>query len=330
MSFKNKLALHANRWEEKKIITAKQKAAIIEEVAWESSGAGFLKILGTIWALLIGAGVLLIIAGNWSGFPKILQLIMALALPIVSLWLGYYFSYIQVELRKIGQAFALLGWVMIGANVALIGQIYNTDGTVGWLLLIWLIMLLPVLYVFKVKTLAVLATGLFYWVCYYYLFEVIFTSWRDEEYVIAAFTFISAGITLLAYLWNKATKELYNYMLYPVALISLKILFFVLFLAAIWDDGWFNFMFLADWFAGILLHNVIFLGTIFACMWWANKNSEILLRHATFVWFGLWFAWKYFELVGSYMQGGMFFVMSGIVLMWIVYTLVKINKKLSN
>jgi len=34
---------------------------------------------------------------------------MALALPIGSLALGYYFSYVQVELRKIGQAFALLG-----------------------------------------------------------------------------------------------------------------------------------------------------------------------------------------------------------------------------
>lgn len=330
MSFKRKLALHASRWEEKKIITAKQRVAIMEDIEGESSSGWFLKILGTIGALLIGAWVILIIAGNWSGFPKILQLIMALALPIVSLSLAYYFSYMQIELRKIGQAFALLGWLMIGASITLLGQIYNTDGTVWSLLLIWLIMLLPVLYVFKLKTLSVLATGLFYGVCYYYIFEVFLTSWRDEQYITAFFTFVSGTLALLAYLWNKATKEVYNYMLYPVAAISLKILFFCLFIAAVFNNDWFNFMFLADWFTGIILHNVLFLAVIFSCMWWANKNSEILLRHATFVWFGLWFAWKYFDIVGSYIQGGMFFVMSGIVLIWIVYTLIKMNKKLSN
>jgi len=68
---------------------------------------------------------------------------------------------------------------MIGACIALIGQIYNLDGTVGRLLLMWFILLLPVIYVFKLKTLSVLATGLFYGICYYYIFEVFLTSWRD-------------------------------------------------------------------------------------------------------------------------------------------------------
>ena len=38
--------------------------------------------------------------------------------------------YVQSELIKIGQAVALLGGLFIGASIALIGQIYNTDGTV--------------------------------------------------------------------------------------------------------------------------------------------------------------------------------------------------------
>lgn len=325
MSFKKKLLPHLSRWEEKKIITSGQKVAILEDIQTESSGAGFVRILWTIAAICIGAGVLLIIAAGWSGFPKILKLILALALPIVSLGLAYYFTYVQVELRKIGQAFALVGWLMIGASIALIGQIYNTDGTVWKLLFMWFILVLPVLYVFKLKTLSVLATALFYGVFYYYTFEVFLRDWKNEQYILPLFTVVSGTVTVWAYLLNKALNETYNYLLYPVAAISLKILFFVLFMWTIGSWWFFDF-----WFLSVILQNALFLAVIFGCMWWANKNSEILLRHATFVWLGIWIAWKYFSVIWSYMDGGLFFIMSWLILMWIVYACVKINKKLGN
>jgi len=53
MSFKKKLLPHLVRWEEKKIITAGQKIAILEDMETESSGAGFLKILATIGVVCI-------------------------------------------------------------------------------------------------------------------------------------------------------------------------------------------------------------------------------------------------------------------------------------
>ena len=326
MSFKKKLLPHLVRWEEKKIITAGQKVAILEDMETESSGAGFLKILATIGVVCIWAWVLLIIAGNWSGFPKALQLVMALALPIISLILAYYFTYIQVELRKIGQAFSLLGWLMIWASIALIWQIYNTDGSVWWLLIMWMILVLPLIYVFKLKTLSVLATMLLYGALFYYTEDNRWWFWGKWDNMFALFTIISWLMSVWAYCLNQVLKEKYNYLLYPVAAISLKVLFFVLFMCTI--DDWFSF--LGDGIAWVILHNVLFLAVIFGTMWWANKNSEILLRHATFVWFGIWLAWKYFALVGSYMQWGMFFVMSWIVLIGIVYGFIKINKKLWN
>jgi len=242
----------------------------------ESSGAGFLKILATIGVVCIWAWVLLIIAGNWSGFPKALQLVMALALPIISLILAYYFTYIQVELRKIGQAFSLLGWLMIWASIALIWQIYNTDGSVWWLLIMWMILVLPLIYVFKLKTLSVLATMLLYGALFYYTEDNRWWFWGKWDDMFALFTIISWLMSVWAYCLNQMLKEKYNYLLYPVAAISLKVLFFVLFMCTI--DDWFSF--LGDGIAWVILHNVLFLAVIFGTMWWANKNSEILLRHA--------------------------------------------------
>ncbi len=326
MNFKNKLISYLARWEEKNIITSQQKWEILKDIENESSGATFLRIISTIWAICIWIWVLLVISANWSAFPKTLQLFLSLALPISSLLVAYYFMYIQKELNKIGQAFALLWWLFIGASIALIGQIYNLDGTVWRLLLMWFILLLPILYLFKLKTLSVLATGLFYGVCYYYVFEVFFTSWKDEQTILMIFSLISTTTALLAYLWNKVTKQHYDYLFYPVAAISLKVLLFVLFLGTI-DE---HLTFIADGMAGFIIHNILFLVVVFWIMYWANKNHELLLRHASFVWFGIWLTWKYFDIVWSYMQWWIFFIVSWIVLIWMVYTMIKINKKLWN
>lgn len=321
MSFTKKLHAHLSSWEEKNLISHDQKVKIIDDMKQESSGLWFFKILGTIGAICIGIWVLLIIASNWGYFPKTIQLIIALLLPIVPIVFWYYFCYVQKELQTIGNVFAYLGSILIWGSIALIGQIYNTDGTVGSLLLLWLILSLPLLYVFRFKTIAVTCTALFYWVVYYYSTEVFFVSWRDEQYILALFTVISATVALLSYLGNRTTQKVYDYLLMPVAAISLKILFFCLFMATV-DD---YFVFLGSWITAVLLHNILFLGIIFFCMWWANKNHEILLRHATFLWLGAWMTVKYFELAWGYLHTGLFFIISGFFLIGLVYGYVKIN-----
>jgi hypothetical protein len=78
----------------------------------------------------------------------------------------------------------------------------------------------------------------------------------------------------------------------PVGVISLKILFLILFLGTLND--WF--MFLGDNIVGVMSHNLLFLSVVIFTMWWANKNHEILLRHATFIWIGVYIFAKYIDL----------------------------------
>lgn len=283
-----------------------------------------MKILSIIGAVCIGLGVILIISSNWSEFPRFIQLVLSIMLPIISLWIWYYFTYIQSELKILWNAFLLLGWVLIGATIALIWQTYHLDGTVGSLLLMWFIVSLPLAFVFKLKTLAVMSTALFYGVIFYYTTEEFFASWRDEKYILAVFAVISGSISIASYLLSKACKWKYNYLINPVWVISLKILFLVLFLWTI--DDWF--MFLWDSFMWVISHNILFLSVIGFTMWWANKNHEILLRHATFVWIWIYIFTKYIELFSGYLQAGIFFIVTGFFIIGLVYGFIKINKYL--
>lgn len=325
MSFTGKLAHYLKLSEEKWIITLAQKDDILALVKDESSSVGFMKILSIIGAICIWVGVILIISSNWSEFPKFIKLLLSIMLPIVSLSIWYFFMYIQTELKILWNAFTLLGWVLIWATIALIGQTYNLDGTVGSLLLMWFILSLPLVFVFQLKTLAVLSTALFYWVIFYYTTEEFFISWRDEKYILAVFAVISGAITIASYIIAQTYKWKYNYLVTPVGIISLKILFFILYIATV--DNWF--MFLGDSFALVLAHNILFLWVIGFTMWWANKNHEILLRHATFVWIWIYIFTKYIELFSWYLQAGIFFIVTWFFIIGLVYSFVKINSYLN-
>lgn len=325
MSFTGKLAHYLKLSEEKWIISLTQKDDILALVKEESSSVGFMKILSIIGAVCIGLGVILIISSNWSEFPKFIKLLLSIMLPVVSLGIGYFFTYVQSELKILWNAFLLLGGVLIGATIALIWQTYNLDGTIGSLLLMWFILSLPLVFVFKLKTLAVMSTALFYGVIFYYTSEEFFSSWSDEKYILAVFAVISGSITIASYLLSKACKWKYNYLINPVWVISLKILFFILFVGTI--DNWF--MFLGESFAWVLMHNILFLGVVGFTMWWANKNHEILLRHATFVWIWVYIFTKYIELFSWYLQAWIFFITTGVFIIWLVYSFIKINSYLS-
>jgi hypothetical protein len=242
-------------------------------------------------------------------------------IPIVSLGIWYFFTYVQSELKILWNAFTLLGWILIWATIALIWQIYNLDWTVGSLVLMWFILSLPLVFVFKLKTLAVLSTALFYSVIFYYTTEGIFIWWQNEKYILAVFAVISGAMTIASYLLAQILEWKYSYLITPVGIISLKILFLILFVGTI--DDWF--MFLWENFWAVLSHNILFLWVVWWTMWWANKNHEILLRHATFVWIGIYIFAKYIELFSWYLQAWIFFIVTGLFIIWLVYSFIKIN-----
>jgi uncharacterized membrane protein len=97
-----------------------------------------IRIILTIGAILIGAGIFSFIASNWPGMPKEVKVAVIVVAMITAYSAGWYFKE-KANLQKTGNAFILLGAIIYGAGIFLIGQIFNIranwpDGFILWML----------------------------------------------------------------------------------------------------------------------------------------------------------------------------------------------------
>jgi uncharacterized membrane protein len=103
-----------------------------------------LSILG---ALMIGLGIILIVAHNWDAFSREVKTVFAFLPLVLGQVTGGY-----VLLRRPGstawrESIGILMFFAIGACVSLISQIYHIQGDIAGYLLTWMILALPLIYV---------------------------------------------------------------------------------------------------------------------------------------------------------------------------------------
>lgn len=142
---KNEIALLV----EKHIIT-KEKSKEIEEflggVQEKRRSSLFTMILATLGSLALGVGFLLLVALNWTEIPDPLKLGGGLALITASLLIGYHLA--QGPHPHVGKSLLFLGSLLVGAEMALVVQIYHLDvDNLGIFFLVWLALIAPLVYV---------------------------------------------------------------------------------------------------------------------------------------------------------------------------------------
>ena len=131
------------------VISAEAAGKIRDHYGETESGSGrrmALTVCSVLGALLIGAGVILLLAHNWEDLGRPIRTILALA--------------------PLGVCQALAGWVLwkdkrsaawregvglgltlsIAAAIALVGQTYHVPGDLGHFLMAWMLLTLPVVY----------------------------------------------------------------------------------------------------------------------------------------------------------------------------------------
>jgi uncharacterized membrane protein len=103
-------------------------------------------IFGILGAILVGLGVILILAHNWDQLSRFAKVFFAF-LPLVTSQLicGYVLlrQNDSVSWRETG---ALLLFFAVGASVALISQIYHIPGNLSSFILTWIALALPIVY----------------------------------------------------------------------------------------------------------------------------------------------------------------------------------------
>ena len=121
------MANKLQKWVDNQLITQEQKEQIIY---FEKQGGNnlFWRSAFIIAGLLIGLGIILIVASNWNIVPVWLKLFVDFSISL-SFVCGAYWTIITNK-KKLKELFLILSFLMVGATIGLIGQIFNLNG--GW------------------------------------------------------------------------------------------------------------------------------------------------------------------------------------------------------
>jgi uncharacterized membrane protein len=119
------------------LITDEQRRKITEHFNLKEDGNKFLAIVSIIGAVLITAGIILLISAHWNEIPSGVKIAAGIALMLGAHAGGWWVSSLRRgaatvdgrevhgKYRKTAEALHLIGSGLFLANIALIGQIYN-------------------------------------------------------------------------------------------------------------------------------------------------------------------------------------------------------------
>jgi uncharacterized membrane protein len=123
-------------------------------------------VFGILGAILVGLGIILIIAHNWDELSKITKTSFAfLPLLIGQILCGFTLIKKQdsVVWRESATTFLFFA---VGAVLSLVSQIYNIPGNLGSFMLLWMLLCLPLIYIMRSSVASLLyLIGITYYAC---------------------------------------------------------------------------------------------------------------------------------------------------------------------
>ncbi|WP_154854402.1 DUF2157 domain-containing protein [Cyclobacterium xiamenense] len=128
--------------------TAASIRAYYREKGGQSSNRLFVAF-GIIGAVLVGLGIILVLAHNWDAFSRTVKTYWAFLPLLVGQILGGFVLLkkpVSVAWRESSAAFLFF---TVGASLSLLSQIYHLPGELSVFLLTWMLLCLPLIYVMQ-------------------------------------------------------------------------------------------------------------------------------------------------------------------------------------
>lgn len=120
-------------------------------------------VLGILGALLVGSGLILVIAHNWDMFGRLTRTILAF-LPLIAAHALCIYAYAKKkENRGWLESAAVLLFFAVATSISLIAQIYQVNGTLEGFLLTWMLLTLPLVYILPSVVVSLLIIALATW-----------------------------------------------------------------------------------------------------------------------------------------------------------------------
>ncbi len=137
-----------NDWEKEGLIDGQLAAQLRARYAREEGERPIAQmLLACFGALLIGSGIILLLAHNWEQLPRAARAVFSFGLLVMGHLLSVWALYrVRISMVWRESAAVFLG-MAIAACIALIGQTYHIPGNLESFLLIWGLLLLPMPFV---------------------------------------------------------------------------------------------------------------------------------------------------------------------------------------
>lgn len=166
---KHWLQYESDDWVEQGIIGQEQQAQILNRYStshiesFYSSWSSLLLI--SLGAVLIGGGIVLLIAHNWESFGKGTRTVLSILPLLLAQALTWYSVRYKPQLNGLREASGILLFFAVAASIALISQTYHIYGDLERFLVTWLLLGIPTLYLVESAGVLMLVCALILWLC---------------------------------------------------------------------------------------------------------------------------------------------------------------------
>ncbi|MDA8078727.1 MAG: DUF2157 domain-containing protein [Nitrospiraceae bacterium] len=200
IAFSVRLRQELRVWLDEGLITPEQKDRILSRYqriaeADEKAGPGrLITTVSVLGSILIGIGVILFVASNWSEVPRWGKLGIIFSSMVINYAAGFYLRYEKKNYPKVGASLILLGSIIFGAGIFLIAQIYHISVHYPNGPLLWGLGALPLAYLLRFRSLLFLCLlDLLVWQGMESSFHVSLIAYRPLPFVML---FLMTGICL--------------------------------------------------------------------------------------------------------------------------------------
>ncbi|MDA3925228.1 MAG: DUF2157 domain-containing protein [Kiritimatiellae bacterium] len=121
-------------------------------------------ILGSLGALLIGLGIISLLAANWGDIPRDTRAVISFLPLIISYGTALFIGLKKKTSLAFKEPLGIFWGLSIGAGIALISQTYHLPGDLEIFILVWMLLLVPVVWLTRsLGCVAGFYIGLLFW-----------------------------------------------------------------------------------------------------------------------------------------------------------------------
>jgi uncharacterized membrane protein len=142
---------------EKGIVSDQQSKAILEHFAQQNIKKPNTAIVAfsIIGSTLLAAGIILILAHNWSNLSRAIRICISYLPLVVSQIIGFWVIIKKRDSIAWTEGIAAFGFLSIGATLSLVSQTYHIQGDFRSFIFNWMLLGFPLVYLYRSTTAAV-------------------------------------------------------------------------------------------------------------------------------------------------------------------------------